>query len=298
MNCNKNTTIFVLITASFFCKETQWRMAEAVDTGEWSGEEDQEEALGRLFSTERPPTSEEAEHLEEDEDTKEVQSVIEEQEDGTETEYETKMETEAGRQMLGATFYQCRAAREAKMTETIFDLTTGLKTTEPYKRIGTMDRQEDRLLGKTFHGARANKYSRGISVEVNQGITCSYDPATLMCMLCSTEHKITEERQGGLPATLVFTDQNFISGFSGDGSSCVSVCRVENCSLTELTDMVIEVLEGISLKPGTLILMGSTTHLHRVGVSMYAGEWASCVEKLEQKWGGGARLPTGPASVL
>jgi hypothetical protein len=50
--------------------------------------------------------------------------------------------------------------------------------------------------------------------------------------------------------------------------------------------MVMEVLEGISLKPGTLILLGSTTHLHRVGVSMYAGEWASCVEKLEQKWGG------------
>jgi hypothetical protein len=200
------------------------------------------------------------------------------------------MDTEAGRQILGATFYQCRAAREAKMTETIFDLTTGLKKTEPYKRIETMDRQEDRLLGKTFHGARANKYSKGISVEVNQGITCSYDPATLICMMCSTEHKITEERHGGLPATLVFSDQNFISGFSGDGSSCVSVCRLENCSLVELTDMVVEVLEGINLKPGTVILMGSTTHLHRVGVSMYAGDWASCVERLEQKWGGGVHV--------
>ncbi len=74
--------------------------------------------------------------------------------------------------------------------------------------------------------------------------------------------------------------------FNGDGMSCVSICRQENCSLVELTDMVVEVLEGINLKPGTLILMGSTTHLHRVGVSMYAGDWATCVERLEQKWGG------------
>ncbi len=258
-------------------------MAAAEETGEWSGEEDQEEALELLFGMERSTTAEDGEHLGESQELKNVQSEQGDDEDKTETEDETKMETEAGKQILGATFYQCRAAREAKMTETIFDLTTGLKKTEPYKRIGTMDRQEDRLLVKTFHGARANKYSKGISVEVNQGITCSYDPATLICMMCSTEHKITEERHGGLPATLIFSDQNFISGFSGDGISCVSVCRLENCSLVELTDMVVEVLEGINLKPGTLILMGSTTHLHRVGVSMYAGDWASCVERLEQK---------------
>jgi hypothetical protein len=38
-------------------------MAAAEETGEWSGEEDQEEALELLFGTERTTTSEDGEHL-------------------------------------------------------------------------------------------------------------------------------------------------------------------------------------------------------------------------------------------
>jgi hypothetical protein len=139
-------------------------MAAAGETGEWSGEEEQEEALELLFGMVKSTTADDGEHLGESQELEKVQSEQGEDED------ETEMETETGKQILGATFYQCRAAREAKMMETIFDLTTGLKKTEPYKRIGSMDRQEDRLLVKTFHGARANKYSKGSSVEVNQGI--------------------------------------------------------------------------------------------------------------------------------
>jgi hypothetical protein len=57
-------------------------------------------------------------------------------------------------------------------------------------------------------------------------------------------------------------------------------------SLTELTDLVIEVFDGTNLRPGTVVLLGSVSHLHRVGVSLYAKDWVTSVARLKKKWGG------------
>jgi hypothetical protein len=189
---------------------------------------------------------------------------------------EIVMQTDQGRPNLGATFYQCRAAREAKLTDTVFDLTTGMKVKESYRRIGSLDNAGDKKVQSIFHGARVTKYVNGIAVEVNQGITSSFDPATLTCISCKTEHKITDTRRSGQPATLIFTDQNFTSTWGEDGDNCIGIFRVENCSLTELTDMIMEVLDSSTLKPG----------LHRHGTSIYAGDWVSCTTRIEQRWSG------------
>jgi hypothetical protein len=74
-----------------------------------------------------------------------------------------KMETDNIRANLGATFYQCRAAREAKHPETTFDLTTGQKVTSNFVRIGSMDRVGDDTVQKTFHGARVNKFVKELA---------------------------------------------------------------------------------------------------------------------------------------
>ena len=228
------------------------------------------------------------------------EKVDEEDQDETKGDSETEIdktmetETELGKPNLGATFYQCRTAREAKLTETIFDLTRGLKTNDKYQRIGVMDRAGDKMVTEIYHGARANRYQNGNSTEVNQGITSSYDPATLMCLVCDKEHKVTDGLYEGQPATLVFTDQNFMSALKGDSTCCMGIFRLESCSLVELTDMVVEVLEGVSLRPGTVILLGSASHLHRVGVSIYARDWVTCISRLEQKWGGVQICPVIP----
>jgi hypothetical protein len=197
-----------------------------------------------------------------------------------------RMEMGCDRARSGATFYQCRAAREAKASETIFDLVEGRKVTENFVRIGSLDSAGDDMVQRTFHSARATKYHKVASVEVNQGITCSYDPATFMCMMCDREHKVTEDKMDGRPNVLCFSDQNFVSGLAGDVKNCIGILRMESCMLDELGDMVFETLEGVNLRPGTVLLIGSASHLHRVGVSLYARDWNSCVAKIEQKWGG------------
>ncbi len=62
------------------------------------------------------------------------------------------------------------------------------------------------------------------------------------------------------------------------GTSWITVFRMENCGLVELklTDMVLEVLEGMSLKQGTVLLLSSISYLHKVGESLYAKEWVCC----------------------
>jgi hypothetical protein len=60
------------------------------------------------------------------------------------------METETGRPNLGATFFQCKAARKATVTETIFDLKTGLKLPEQLRRKGCLDRTEDNKVSNIF----------------------------------------------------------------------------------------------------------------------------------------------------
>ncbi len=83
-----------------------------------------------------------------------------------------------------------------------------------------------------FHNARSPKYQKGIGV-VNQGITSSYNPATPTCITCRREHKVTNTRSEGQPATLIFTDQNFARTLQGDRESFMGIFRVENSSLDE-----------------------------------------------------------------
>jgi hypothetical protein len=204
------------------------------------------------------------------------------------------MQTEQCRPNLGATFYQCRAAREAKLADTVFDLTTGMKVKEAYRRVGSLDIMGDKKVQSIFHGARVTKYVNGTALEVNQGITSSFDPATLTCISCKTEHKITDIRKNGQPATLIFSDQNFNSTWGEDGDNCIGIFRVENCSLTELTDMIMEVLDNITLRPGTVLLVGSVSSLHRHGTSIYAGDWVACTTRIEQRWSGVQVCPLTP----
>jgi hypothetical protein len=71
-----------------------------------------------------------------------------------------------------------------------------------------MDRAEDNIVTNIFHGAQANKFHNGIRMEVSQGITASYDPAILACMVCENEHNVTNEKQGVSQQPWFFSDQN------------------------------------------------------------------------------------------
>ena len=171
-------------------------------------------------------------------------------------------------------YFQCRAAREACFADRAVEISAQISLGctvggEPY-RIGAFDQQLHGL-GTCFVGSRVSK-GEGLA---NQSISASFDPATLICISCETHHPLL----GNKPVCICVSDQNFLPNISG-GRNCVGVIRLENCSLREQTEIVQEVFSGCSFPAGSVIIMGSATHLHRVGATLYALDWNTVTMQL------------------
>jgi hypothetical protein len=179
---------------------------------------------------------------------------------------------------LGASYRQCRAAREAK---TIQDVAYISYTTEIKKEradvVGSMDTALDKDIEKCFHGARIDHGGK----PVHQYMSCSFDPATLRCITCEREHGV-----GGEGECYILTDQNFLASLPGtEDKKCLNIVRIENAGLFELIDIFAEIMVNQKILPGTIILLGSLSHLAKVGASLYAGEWRTAVSMLQKRWG-------------
>ena len=98
----------------------------------------------------------------------------------------------------------------------------------------------------------------------NQSICLSFDPATLSCICCAKEHQII---LGTKPVCVCVADQNFAPNLSG-GEDCVSVIQLESGSLDELWELVQEVFGENRFPPGSVLCLGSASHLHRVGLTI------------------------------
>jgi hypothetical protein len=140
------------------------------------------------------------------------------------------------RPQMSSAYYQCKMARAASMcidsTSVDFDNSGGNTKQVQFNSISSLDCIGDTEVLRTFRGTRMSSNN----ITVNQNISMNYDPATLKCIVCESGHNILNTGQGDAPPTLVFFDQNFVPTLSGK-QSCISITRLEDCSLTELTDL-------------------------------------------------------------
>jgi hypothetical protein len=184
---------------------------------------------------------------------------------------------------MPSTYYQNKSARAALQSHSAkcvdFGEETGMVKSVSFKSVSSLDCIGDTEVLKTFCGTRANS-SGGAS---HQSISFSFDPATLTCISCKAPHKIFENgtRDSGA-SIIIFCDQNFVTTLYG-GNSCVAIVRLEDGSLREIADLAIEVLERQSIPPGTLLLLGSASHLQHVGTTIFAQDWCQIVELLSEK---------------
>jgi len=105
------------------------------------------------------------------------------------------------------------------------------------------------------------------------------------CTICNTPHHITV--QHGRDEPLIFTacDQNFPGNVGGGGGNCIRSVRVEDGSLPEITELLMDVLNTFGGVPSnTIILLGSASHLLRSGSSGYVMEWLDSAARLTQRW--------------
>jgi len=99
--------------------------------------------------------------------------------------------------------------------------------------------------------------------------------------MCPTEHPVLT---GGKPIILVLSDQNFPTNLSGGGGNCVPVARLEDASLSDLAALLNELLEKTKPVAGSVVLIGSGSHLVRVGACAYAFDWCELVAGCRANW--------------
>jgi hypothetical protein len=161
---------------------------------------------------------------------------------------------ETGKPILGSAYQQCKSARAASLFQhavTSVDISdeSGKSETTSIFPIGSLNCTGDTEVLRTFRGTRMSSNN----ITVNQNISFSYDPATLLCVICEKPHSILATGEGGAPPILIFCDQNFLPTLS-KGSSCVAISRLEDATLDELVELAKEVVDRHHIPVGSLLL--------------------------------------------
>jgi hypothetical protein len=167
--------------------------------------------------------------------------------------------------------------------------------------VGEMKQEKRREEGFDLSGdGRVRQAVLCHRMDVMLNVTCSFDPATMICTGCKERgaHSMIRGDRGE-PVVLVFTDQNFPAVlYSEDKEHCIGVVRAEHGSMREIGFMVTDMLDGVALAPGSVILVGSVSDLAKQGVSGYTEEVARTVRILGEKLGPNVQVGILPPILL
>ena len=128
-------------------------------------------------------------------------------------------------------------------------------------------------------------------IEANQNISLNFDLATPTCIACESEHRILAS-----DSPVCVADQNFPANLSSNGN-CVTIVRLESASLSELCDLCGKLFESVTFPPGSVIGLGSASHLHRVGSTLYVTEWKDSAARVAKQIMGLQVFPLIPVIV-
>jgi len=191
------------------------------------------------------------------------------------------IDSDIGTLGTNSTYLQCKAARTHTLKQPTIDCNMGSNTGTSYllqhERVGSLAIGGDTAMAKTFRGSRIATGER----TVNQNIATSFDPLTLICTCCVKPHSILPSDGTGL--VIVVSDQNFATTVVGS-TACLPIIRVEDATLRELFDLTLEVLNRTVIPVGTLFLVGSLSHLVKVGTTVYSLDWQQVVNKYGERW--------------
>ena len=117
----------------------------------------------------------------------------------------------------------------------------------------------------------------------------------MMCLACSETHSIAEKIRSGFPILVIMSDQNFPPILPAKGGNCAVIVRVEDALLSDLESVLLERFNEYlpphgQLVPGSVILIGSLSHLQARGLADYAAGLVSTLESVLTKVGAGVRV--------
>jgi len=118
----------------------------------------------------------------------------------------------------------------------------------------------------------------------------------LHCLACQVPHSLSDRMaEEGLPIVVVLSDQNFPAVLPAVDGDCVVVIRVEDATLSDLETVFSERFQAFlrpygNLTPGSVILIGSLSHLRACGLQDYTESLVKAFVSLSSKVGQGVEV--------
>jgi hypothetical protein len=120
--------------------------------------------------------------------------------------------------------------------------------------------------------------------DVNRNISASVS-VELACIACDEPHSFRESILAGIPIVIVLTDQAFPPILPAKNKKCVVVVRVEDGLLSEIENSFVGLFADFCaptgrLPVGSVVLLGSMSHLGARGLDSYAGDIVGCMSSV------------------
>ena len=117
------------------------------------------------------------------------------------------------------------------------------------------------------------------SFETKRNISSSFDTASMVCVTCALKknhvtllkHHAKANPDYSSPVVFILADQSFPAYLpTGGEGECLRILRLEDGSLGDLTQVILDTLKNFVVPAGSVILIHSLSHLAWVGPAAYA----------------------------
>jgi hypothetical protein len=146
--------------------------------------------------------------------------------------------------------------------------------------------------GRTFVAQNYHCPEKGLNISISIGKPSKGNQDDMPCLACPTAHSIATRFAKSMPTVFVITDQNFPAVLPASKGDCVVILRVEDGSLFEIMEAFVDRFRAHlaphgSLPAGSVILLGSLSHLRTRGIANYAESLVSVIGNILGRAGAG-----------
>jgi hypothetical protein len=144
---------------------------------------------------------------------------------------------------------------------------------------------EFRVEGDARRFAAANYHRTDVNRNISASITVDLD-----CLACELPHSYRESICEGKPLVVILSDQAFPPVVPGNDSKCVVIVRTEDGLLIEIEQAFVDIFAEYvnpsgSLPRGSVVLVGSVSHLAARGLSSYVNDLVGTMASLGARVG-------------